>query len=105
MSIQAHIEQKLQLALSPLHLEVTNESHMHNVPDGSESHFKIFIVSDAFDGKMLIQRHRMVNQILENELKQIHAMALHTLTADEWADKGAAPESPPCMGGSKQQSA
>lgn len=101
MTMQATITDKIQDALNPLHLEVENESHMHNVPEGSESHFKILVVSDQFDGQMLIKRHRLINQILSDELKQIHAMALHTMTADEWAQKGAAPESPPCEGGSK----
>ena len=101
MSMQATITSKIQDAIHPLHLEVENESHMHNVPAGSESHFKILVVSDQFDGQMLIKRHRLINQILSQELTQIHAMALHTMTPDEWAKKGAAPESPPCQGGSK----
>ena len=101
MTMQQTITQKIQDALKPLHLEVENESHMHNVPDGSESHFKILVVSDEFDGQMLIKRHRLINQVLSDELQQIHAMALHTMTPDEWAEKGAAPESPPCQGGSK----
>jgi BolA protein len=95
------IQSKIEEALHPLHLEVENESHMHNVPAGSESHFKILVVSDQFNGLMLIKRHRMINEILSNELKQIHAMALHTMTPDEWAEKGAAPQSPPCQGGGK----
>jgi len=101
MTMQATISQKIQDAISPLHLEVENESHMHNVPAGSESHFKILVVSDQFDGQMLIKRHRLINQILSDELQQIHAMALHTMTPDEWAEKGAAPSSPPCQGGGK----
>ena len=101
MSMQTTISSKIEDALHPLHLEVENESHMHNVPDGSESHFKILVVSDQFDGLMLIKRHRLLNSILSEELQQIHAMALHTMTPDEWAEKGAAPESPPCQGGSK----
>jgi BolA protein len=99
MSTQEIIIQKLQ-ALSPEHLEVINESHMHNVPEDSESHFKVVIVSDAFKDKMLIARHRMVNKALEKELAGgIHALALHTMTMEEWFEKGNAPESPPCLGG------
>lgn len=99
MSMQAIITEKLQ-ALSPEHLEVINESHMHNVPEGSESHFKVVIVADVFKDKMLIARHRLVNKTLEEELKGgIHALALHTMTMDEWFKKGHAPESPPCLGG------
>ena len=102
MSIQQTITSKLEQALSPEHLEVINESHMHNVPEGSESHFKVVIVSDAFKDKMLLARHRMVNKALQEELDGgIHALALHTLTMEEWFEKGKAAESPPCEGGSK----
>ncbi len=102
MSIQQTITSKLEQALSPEHLEVINESHMHNVPEGSESHFKVVIVSDAFKDKMLLARHRMVNKALQEELEGgVHALALHTLTMEEWFEKGKAPESPLCEGGSK----
>lgn len=101
MTMQETITNKIQDAMNPLHLEVENESHMHNVPAGSESHFKILVVSEQFDGQMLIKRHRLLNSILSEELTQIHAMALHTMTPDEWAEKGAAPSSPPCEGGGK----
>lgn len=102
MSVEEDIIEKLQQSLHPSHLEVINESHMHNVPPGSESHFKVVVVSDAFDGKMLVARHRLVNKALEEELAgPIHALALHTMTADEWTEKGSAPQSPPCLGGGK----
>ncbi len=97
------ITQKLESAFSPLHLEVINESDMHNVPQGSESHFKIVLVSDAFKGERLINRHRQVNRVLADELQGgVHALALHTQTPEEWFDKGGSvPDSPPCLGGSK----
>lgn len=107
MTIQANITKKLQDAFSPEHLEVINESHMHNVPEGSESHFKVVLVCDDFDGKMLIARHRLVNKVLEEELQKdrdaggIHALALHTMTMEEWFKKGKAPDSPECLGGGK----
>ena len=100
MKMQQTITSKLEQALSPHHLEVIDESHMHNVAEGSESHFKVVIVSDDFRDKMLIARHRMVNKALEAELNGgIHAPALHTMTMEEWFDKGKAAESPPCEGG------
>lgn len=100
MTMQAQISQKLSAAFAPEHLEVINESHMHNVPPGSESHFKVVLVSDSFNGKMLIARHRLVNAALQEELNgKIHALALHTMTTEEWFNKGNAPASPPCMGG------
>jgi len=107
MTIQESITQKLTDAFSPEHLEVVNESHMHNVPEGSESHFKVLIVCDEFEDKMLIARHRLVNKVLDMELKKdkseggIHALALHTMTMAEWFKKGKAPESPECLGGGK----
>jgi BolA family transcriptional regulator, general stress-responsive regulator len=106
-TLQESITRKLQAAFSPEHLDVINESHMHNVPEGSESHFKVVIVSDDFQDKMLIARHRLVNKVLEEELGKnreqggIHALALHTMTMEEWFEKGKAPESPECLGGGK----
>ncbi len=103
MTTQAIIEEKLNEQLHPVHLEVVNESDMHSVPPGSESHFKVTVVSDQFEGKMLVARHRMINEILAEQLAgSIHALALHTLTPDEWLEKaGRSPKSPPCHGGSK----
>ncbi len=107
MSIQDNITQKLQSAFTPEHLEVVNESHMHNVPTGSESHFKVTIVCDEFNDKMLISRHRLVNKVLAEELQKerdeggIHALALHTMTMEEWFKKGKSPDSPQCLGGGK----
>lgn len=104
MKIKSLIETKLQ-SLQPQFLEVINESHRHNVPEGSESHFKVTIVSKEFDGKMLLARHRMVNNILTEELAHsVHALVLHTMTMEEWFEKSGTPHiSPPCLGGSKSQ--
>ena len=102
MSVQSIIEDKLTAGFALLHLQVLNESDNHNVPAGSESHFKVVLVSNDFEGETLIKRHRTVNQILTDELaNQIHALALHTYTESEWCAKnGEAPMSPPCRGGS-----
>ncbi|GAL29618.1 cell division protein BolA [Vibrio variabilis] len=62
--IQQAIEQKLHQAFHPTHLDVRNESNMHNVPPGSESHFKVIVVSDVFANERLISRHRKVNTVL-----------------------------------------
>lgn len=103
MNIQNLIEQKLAASFNAQHLDVVNESNNHNVPVGSESHFKVVIVSDDFEGKALLQRHRKINELLADELaNSIHALALHTYTTAEWkAKNGDAPLSPPCLGGSK----
>ncbi|MGF1870357.1 transcriptional regulator BolA [Photobacterium indicum] len=101
--IQERIQEKLQKALSPAHLEVINESYMHNVPEGSESHFKVIVVSEQFEGTRLIGRHRAVNSALTHELaNDIHALAIHTYTLSEWQElSNGAPLSPSCQGGSK----
>ncbi|WP_455219613.1 BolA/IbaG family iron-sulfur metabolism protein [Kaarinaea lacus] len=103
MKVQSVIEEKLANGVDAMHLEVVNESNNHNVPPGSESHFKVVLVSNAFEGQSLIARHRIINKLLEDELKnQVHALALHTYTEAEWRDRhGEAPMSPPCRGGSK----
>jgi len=107
MSVEAIIEQKLLNSFSPLHLDVVNESNQHNVPPGSESHFKVVIVSKEFEGERLIKRHRAINTVLADELSEkIHALALHTYTEQEWQDyySDGVPLSPKCLGGSKKAS-
>lgn len=103
MVVQRSIETKLQDALQPAHLEVMNESHMHSVPPGSESHFKVVVVSDRFEGQPLVARHKMINALLHHELQSgVHALSMQTLTPAEWARRGGrVPESPACRGGSK----
>ena len=103
MSRKAAIESTLREALAPFHLEVLDESHMHSVPEGAESHFKVTVVSDRFQGQKLVSRHRLINQLLVSEFSAgLHALALHTWTPGEWYEKGGkTPESPPCLGGSK----
>lgn len=103
MLIKNVIENKLQV-LQPHFLEVINESDKHNVPKGSESHFKVIIVADAFEGKRLVARHRMVNAMLADELRSIHALVLNTMTPAEWSDRDeAVQDSPPCLGGSSRK--
>ena len=102
MSMQQQIERRLEAELDPEFLEVQNETHMHNVPPDAESHWKVTVVSPKFEGLMLIKRHRLVNEALREELKQVHALALHTLTPGEWfAKAGKVADSPPCEGGGK----
>ena len=73
--LQQQITQKLAAAFNPVHLDVINESSGHNVPAGSESHFKVVVVSDRFDGVALLQRHRLVNAALSAELDEALARA------------------------------
>ncbi len=100
-SVQHTIESKLNQAFTPSFMLVENESHKHNVPPGSESHFKVTVVSAAFEGQRLLQRHRLLNQTLKDELAVIHALSLHTFTEPEWVARGEqAAQTPPCLGGS-----
>jgi stress-induced morphogen len=104
VSLHERIQEKLSHALTPEHLEVENESRKHNVPPGSETHFKVLIVSAAFEGLGLVDRHRKVNEILAAELKRggLHALTMKTLTPSQWSEQaGASFQSPPCLGGSK----
>lgn len=103
MTIQAAIESALTGALNPSHLEVINESYMHNVPAGSETHFKVVIVSSHFEGKRSVARHQQVYSFLQEQLDgPVHALALHTYTPEEWQLRQQdAPASPQCLGGSK----
>jgi stress-induced morphogen len=105
--VQQRIAAKLTSALSPVHLDVVNESHQHSVAPGSETHFKVLVVSPAFEGRSLIDRHRAVNAALAEELKNgVHALTIRALTPAQWEADGAAGfTSPPCLGGSKKAEA
>lgn len=102
MKIQQQITDKLSAEFQPSHLDVVNESYMHSVPPGSESHFKVVLVSAAFEGLRQVKRHQAVYAALAEQLAgEVHALALHTYSPDEWAAASGAPDSPQCMGGSK----
>ena len=103
MTVQQTIRNKITKALSPNHLLVVNESHTHSVPPGSESHFKLVVVTDFFEGVPRVRRHQTVNGILKEELAgPLHALSMETLTPEEWENKGGVVrESPDCLGGSK----
>ncbi|MGI9333439.1 MAG: BolA family protein [Gammaproteobacteria bacterium] len=106
MKIQSAMEQKLERGLDVRHLEVVNESSQHNVPPGSESHFKVVVVSPQFDGQSLVQRHRLVYDLLAEEMSGgVHALALHTYTEADWQRQNTnAPDSPKCRGGKARES-
>lgn len=93
MKIAEKIEKSLTAALAPEILEVKDESHLHaghaGAREGGESHFRLLIVSSRFEGLSRVARHRAVNDILRDELKErIHALAMRTLTPDEHNDDG-----------------
>lgn len=104
MTLKDAIEAKMRAAFNPVHLEVLNESHMHSVPRGSETHFRVVAVSPQFEGLTLLKRHRLVNAAIAEEIANIRAMSLHTHTPAEWEKLSAEKadlSSPTCQGGSK----
>jgi len=103
LNVEQTIREKINSQFRPNHLDVINESHMHNVPPGSESHFKVVIVTNAFESKSRVARHQSVNKLLEDELKgSIHALSIETHTPEEWLSKNQQPmSSPKCLGGGK----
>ena len=100
IDVERSITENLKV-LGPFYLEVVNESFMHAVPQDSETHFKVVVVSDIFDGLGLVKRHQVIYRLLSEQLSgPVHALALHTYTADEWAQKmQKSPSSPQCRGG------
>ena len=94
------IESTLQSTLAPQHLEITDESGMH-AGDRVETHFRVVIVSDRFDGLTLVKRHRLAQDPLKPAFEQgLHALALHTYSPAEWEERQDAPASPACRGSS-----
>ncbi len=92
MTIKERITAKLEAAFSPASLTVLDESHQHaghafhpgGVEPNGETHFRIKIVSAAFVGKSRIERHRMINTLLADELRGgVHALAIHAQSGDE----------------------
>lgn len=102
--VESTIIEKIQSALSPVYLEVMNESHKHNVPKGSETHFKVVVVSSQFEGKKLIECHRLVNHILKDELANgVHALSIKPIVPAAFDINTTVIEpSPQCLGGSKK---
>lgn len=99
-TIHDQIVDKLTEQFSPVWLEVENESYRHNVPSGSESHFKVTIVSKTFEEMRSVKRHQAIYATLAELLSgPVHALALHTYTASEWSEISAVPQSPDCRGG------
>ncbi len=104
MGLQTIIEKRLREQFEPLHLEVHNESSMHSVPPGSETHFRVVVVSKVFSGLTRVERSRLVTQLFEREFKSgLHAFSQKTFTPEEWEPLKAtfSMTSPDCLGGSK----
>jgi BolA protein len=88
MSTKDIITNKLREAFTPESLEVKDESHLHEGHAGhragGQTHFRVYIVSPAFQGKTRIERHRMINAVLTGELAgSVHALAIHAQAPGE----------------------
>jgi BolA family transcriptional regulator, general stress-responsive regulator len=82
------ITEKLQEAFTPTSLDVEDESDQHAGHAGhshaGETHFRLYIVSDVFRGKSRLERHRMINATLAQELAGgVHALAIHAAAPGE----------------------
>ncbi|KAI9216822.1 bola-like protein-domain-containing protein [Blastocladiella britannica] len=96
--IASAIRDKLTAECTPMHLVIYDDSKKHAGHAAmkglkpEETHFRVTVVSDAFSGKPLVQRHRLIYGILGNELRAgLHALQLNTRTPAEW-DASAATE-------------
>lgn len=101
--VEAAIRRKLEQAFTPEALELRNESGGHAVPPGSETHFRVAVVSSRFEGLSPLQRHRLVHAALSEELAvPVHALAIQARTPAQWRENPQMDVSPPCLGGSKK---
>ena len=88
MLVKDQIAEKLNAALAPQSLDVEDESQNHaghaGHRPGGQTHFRVYIVSEAFRGKSRVERHRMINQLLAAELAGgVHALAIHASAPGE----------------------
>ena len=96
MSLEQQLKERLN-TLNPTYLEVVNESAGHGgYYPGKESHFKVIVVSDIFEGLRLVQRHQKIYAAAGDLLApgNIHALAIHAFLPSEW--QGQDTSSPEC---------
>lgn len=87
MNIEDQMSSRLIEAFAPESIRIINESERHRGHSGwresGDTHFRLYIVAEAFRGKSRLERHRMINQILVEELERIHALAIHAAAPGE----------------------
>ena len=88
MQVRDTITKKLKDAFAPESIDVVDESHLHEGHaghrPGGQSHFRVYIVSQAFAGKSRVDRHRMINTVLADDLAGgVHALAIHAAAPGE----------------------
>ena len=88
MGIELLIEKKLIIAFSPLHIDITKEKLLFDLPSSEQFHFDVVIISSLFEGLRIKQRHKAINSVLKKELiENIPVLTLHTYTEKEWLYK------------------
>ncbi len=96
MNLETEIRNKVFEKFPNAVFKLQNESHMHSVPENSETHFKLIIADDLFVDTPRVLRHKMVFSHLGDLMQKFHALALHCYTHDELSKLDSEPESPDC---------
>ena len=95
--IQDTIKKTLIKEFNPSVLKIVNESYMHSVPKNAETHFKLLIVSDFFMNITQVKRHLIIYKSLEDIMKQIHALSIHSFDENEYSKNPIILDSPNCV--------
>ena len=104
MTIEESLRAKVMEQLRPVYLQIENESHLHSGAD-SQTHFRLLVVSEVFEGKSRIDRQRLINDLfLQERQLGLHALTMRALTPSEWEKTRDHLDfnSPACHGGSKK---
>ena len=94
--IESQIINTLSSSLNLSSLKIINESFKHNVPAGSESHFKIVVVTNDFNNLSIIKRHQLIYKTLDNLMNKIHALSIHAFNEEEFKLNPIILDSPEC---------
>jgi BolA protein len=95
--IESQIINTLSSSMNLSSLKIINESFMHNVPAGSESHFKIVVVTNDFNNLSIIKRHQLIYKTLDNLMNKIHALSIHAFNEEEFKLNPVILDSPECV--------
>tara|TARA_B100000941_G_C28503804_1_gene555941 strand:- start:2192 stop:2497 length:306 start_codon:yes stop_codon:yes gene_type:complete len=96
-NIQDTIKRTLIKDFNPSVLKIVNESYMHSVPKNAETHFKLVIVSNFFVNLSQVKRHQIVYKSLDEVMKQIHALSIHSFDEEEYSKNPIILDSPNCV--------
>ena len=99
--IENTIKDLLIDSFDPSILSIINESYMHNVPEWSESHFKVVLVSYNFKNIKNVERHQAVYKSLKNVMESIHALSIYTFDESEYKENPQSIDSPNCANKNK----